>query len=138
MFRFADARQCRHQQLVRYLGEKIGPCGSSCDVCKPGDVVKESPEAPKRARGKPRSELPAAQAAAPSSSEEALFLKLKAVRKRLADEKGLPAYIVFSDATLWAMAAKRPTTDDELLALPGVGPKKLSQYGADFLAALEE
>ena len=136
MFRFADSKQCRHQQLVRYLGEKISPCGTSCDVCKPGDVVSESPAAPRQGKGKSRAELPAAQAAPPSSAEEAIFLALKAVRKKIADEKRLPAYIVFSDATLWAMAATRPSTEEELLALPGVGPKKLSQYGAEFLAAL--
>ena len=138
MFRFADARQCRHQQLVRYLGEKISACGTSCDVCKPGDVVSESPAAPRRGKGKRRVDLPAAQAAAPSSAEEAIFLKLKAVRRRIADERKLPAYIVFSDATLWAMAEKLPSSEDELLALPGVGPKKLSQYGAEFLAALTQ
>ena len=136
MFRFADAKQCRHQLLVRYLGEEIARCGSSCDLCKPGDVVRESPAAPRLGKGKRRADLPAAQAAAPSSAEEETFLKLKALRKALADERKLPAYIVFSDATLWAMAAMRPSNEDELLAMPGVGPKKLSEYGAQFLAAL--
>ena len=136
MFRYAEAQQCRHQLLVRYLGEKAAPCETSCDRCRPGDVVGEAPAAPRQGRGKRRADLPAAQAAAPSSAEEAVFLKLKAVRKRIADEKKLPAYIVFSDATLWAMASTLPSSEAELLGVPGVGPKKLSQYGTEFLAAL--
>ena len=136
MFRFADAKQCRHRELVRYLGEKIAACGTSCDLCKAGDVVAEAPAAPRKARGKRREDLPAAQAAVASNAEEAMFLKLKALRKRIADERKLPAYIVFNDATLWAMAKKRPSDEDELLKISGVGPKKASQYGAQFLAEL--
>jgi len=60
------------------------------------------------------------------------------LRKRLADEKGLPAYIVFSDAVLLQMAALRPSTEDELLQISGVGPKKLAQYGGIFLAELNK
>ena len=136
MFNFADGKLCRHQQLVRYLGETIARCGTSCDLCKPGDVVSESPASPRQGKGKRRAELPAAQAAAPSNAEEALFFKLKALRKKIADERKLPAYIVFNDATLWAMAATRPSSEDELLAVTGVGPKKLAQYGEEFLAVL--
>ena len=68
----------------------------------------------------------------------ALFQKLKQLRTRIADEKGLPAYIVFSDYSLLEMARIRPSTDDEMLAISGVGPKKLAQYGAAFLKALGE
>ena len=50
----------------------------------------------------------------------------------------MPAYIVFSDATLIAMAEQRPRTKEELLAVPGVGPKKLAAYGEAFLALLRE
>ena len=67
-----------------------------------------------------------------------MFQRLKALRRRIADEKKLPAYIVFSDATLLAMAAKHPRTEEELLTITGVGPKKLSQYGALFLAELSQ
>jgi ATP-dependent DNA helicase RecQ len=61
---------------------------------------------------------------------------LKALRKQLADERGVPAYIVFSDATLLHMAQRRPASAAELLAIPGVGPKKLQLYGPRFLALL--
>ncbi len=136
MFRFAETKHCRHQQLVRYLGEEISRCGASCDLCKAGDVVSESPAAPRQGKGKRRVDLPAAQQAAASSAEEAVFLRLKALRRQIADERKLPAYIVFSDATLWAMATSCPSTEHELLQISGVGPKKLSQYGAKFLKAM--
>ena len=69
---------------------------------------------------------------------DALFEKLRVVRKRLADAEGVPAYIVFSDAALRGMAARRPRTEGELLQVPGVGPVKLVRYGAAFLDALRE
>jgi ATP-dependent DNA helicase RecQ len=68
--------------------------------------------------------------------DDALFDRLRALRKRLADEQGVPAYVVFSDATLAAMAALRPTTKEELLRVSGVGQVKLARYGAAFLAVL--
>jgi ATP-dependent DNA helicase RecQ len=68
--------------------------------------------------------------------DDALFGRLRALRRRLADEQGVPAYVVFSDATLAAMAAVRPQTADELLRVSGVGRVKLARYGAAFLAAL--
>ncbi|HJW08888.1 MAG TPA: HRDC domain-containing protein, partial [Holophagaceae bacterium] len=57
-------------------------------------------------------------------------------RKQLADAQGVPAYVVFGDATLKAMARYRPTDDDHFLALSGVGPKKLVKYGDVFLKVI--
>jgi len=68
--------------------------------------------------------------------DEALFNRLRALRKRLADEQGVPAYVVFSDATLAAMAAQHPRTEEELRRVSGVGNVKLARYGDAFLAAL--
>ncbi len=68
--------------------------------------------------------------------DEALFERLRALRRRLADEQNVPAYVVFSDATLAAMAARKPTTTEELLRISGVGQAKLARYGATFLATL--
>jgi ATP-dependent DNA helicase RecQ len=72
----------------------------------------------------------------PSADEERLFAHLRTVRKELADRQGVPAYIVFGDATLREMAAHRPGTDDELLAVNGVGETKLKRYGEAFLEAI--
>lgn len=145
MFRFADRPSCRHQGLVRYLAEKIGPCGTSCDVCTKSDVVGEAPAAgTTRRRGAPpamsgtRNLSAEAARVAGSPDADALFGKLKALRKRIADAKGLPAYIVFSDAALLDMVQLKPRSEEEFLLVQGVGPKKLAQYGAEFLELLRE
>ncbi len=66
----------------------------------------------------------------------ALFDRLRAVRKQLADAAGVPPFVVFSDATLVEMARKKPCNEYELLAINGVGEHKLNKYGSDFLAAI--
>ncbi len=141
MFRLAEWRECRHQALAAYFGESIKACGESCSVCAGWDVVAQSrpvPRKPAKSRTGGRPLPPAPAPAAPPSDEENLFVALKALRRRIADDRKMPAYIVFSDATLIAMAESRPTTPDELLAIPGVGPRKLAAYGDAFLALLRE
>ena len=66
----------------------------------------------------------------------ALFEELRAVRKRIADDAGVPPFVVFSDATLVEMAQARPGDEAELLAITGVGSHKLAKYGSAFLAAI--
>ena len=68
--------------------------------------------------------------------DEALFEALRGLRKELADEQNVPAYVVFSDATLAEMAALRPATRAELLDVNGVGQTKLERYGDAFLAVV--
>jgi ATP-dependent DNA helicase RecQ len=70
--------------------------------------------------------------------DEPLFERLRALRKRLADEQRVPAYVVFSDATLAEMAARKPSTDAELLEVSGVGQSKLQRYGDAFLAVMAD
>jgi ATP-dependent DNA helicase RecQ len=134
MFRLADAHTCRHQALAGYFAEAMGACRASCDICAGFDVMAKSKPIRKR-HGKAATPAPADL---PTSDEEALFLALKTLRKRLADSRRVPAYVIFSDATLLAMAAKRPRTRAEFLAISGVGPKKLASYGDAFLAVLAQ
>ncbi len=68
--------------------------------------------------------------------DQAAFERLRLLRKMLADERNIPAYMVFSDETLRLIAAERPRNREELLALRGVGHKKLNEYGDAFLGAL--
>lgn len=75
-------------------------------------------------------------ASAVGEADTALFECLRSLRKRLADEAGVPPYIVFSDATLRDMCAKKPATDDEFLEVSGVGATKLARYGEAFLAEI--
>ena len=70
------------------------------------------------------------------SVDRNLFAELKALRRVIADEKNVPAYIVFSDATLVDMCKKLPTTLSEMLEVSGVGGVKLDLYGDSFLQVL--
>jgi len=70
--------------------------------------------------------------------DKGLFEALKVLRREKAEEKGLPPFIIFSDATLRNLARFRPTTPDNLLNVPGIGEKKLAEYGEDFLAAIAD
>jgi ATP-dependent DNA helicase RecQ len=65
-----------------------------------------------------------------------LFEILRRLRKELADETGVPPYVIFSDRSLVEMAAHFPQNDSQLLAMHGVGETKLSRYGAQFLDAI--
>ncbi len=65
-----------------------------------------------------------------------LFDRLKAWRAGVAKEQGVPAYVVFHDATLRAMAERRPTSTDELAGVSGVGAAKLDKYGEGVLAVV--
>jgi len=64
---------------------------------------------------------------------DGLFEKLRALRRTLADENNVPAYVVFSDRTLLEMADARPRDEIEMLAVSGVGEHKLKLYGKAFL-----
>jgi ATP-dependent DNA helicase RecQ len=135
LFRLAESLRCRHQALLAHFGERMEPCGASCDICSGVDPVEAAPSPGKAKRGSPRGSRPAVPEG-PVEGEEGLYRELKALRKQLADAKGVPAYVIFSDATLQQMARFQPATEAEFLALSGVGPKKLQQYGAAFLQLL--
>ena len=68
--------------------------------------------------------------------DETLFLKLKQWRAQRAAEEKLPAYIIAHDAALSAVAAAPPTTEQQLLGVPGFGAKKVATYGPDILTII--
>ncbi len=70
--------------------------------------------------------------------DKKLFAKLRKLRKTIADEDGLPPYVVFSDATLIDMAEILPTSYGEMLAVNGVGQRKLEKYADEFLDLIQE
>lgn len=70
--------------------------------------------------------------------DQTLFQALRGLRKRLAEFEKMPPYIIFNDATLIQMAEERPLTTQELMRINGVGDKKLSKYGADFLEVIHQ
>jgi ATP-dependent DNA helicase RecQ len=71
-------------------------------------------------------------------SDSVLFEKLKVLRKNIADERGVPAYIIFSDKTLTEMSRLLPTSTTEMRVVTGVGEFKLDEYGRAFIRAIAE
>ena len=90
------------------------------------------------APGRRRRESPAGRAArsALNSEHQALFDALRARRREIASEQGVPPYVIFHDTTLEAMAEQQPDTLEEFAALPGVGEKKLQRYAATFMEVI--
>ncbi len=89
------------------------------------------------ARGKKgaakRSEVEAVEA---QPQSEALFLRLRSLRKEIADAQNLPPYVVFSDASLREMATRQPCDAEGFAQVSGVGSRKLAQYGPTFVASI--
>jgi len=91
--------------------------------------LREDPTMPVRSR-KRRSTHAVAE------EDMGLWHALRACRKELADAQDVPAYVIFSDATLAAMIEVRPRTPSELLGVSGVGRTKLEKYGDAFLRVI--
>jgi ATP-dependent DNA helicase RecQ len=140
---------CRHRALVRHFDETIEDCGTSCDACRGAGIETLVASVPRRGRGAAALDpegTPGERRGGRSGArldmetlsveESDRFERLRALRKRLADGEGVPAYIVFSDAVLRQMARDMPRTPGDMLALSGVGPVKLERYGEAFLELL--
>jgi ATP-dependent DNA helicase RecQ len=95
-------------------------------------AIREAPVAPVKAR------KAKAGAAAGEEYDAELFAALRTLRKQLADERDVPAFVIFSDAVLRAMARDAPATAAGLRAISGVGDKKLADFGEQFLAAIRQ
>jgi ATP-dependent DNA helicase RecQ len=134
MFDLADGPACLWRRLAGHFAEVIAACGESCGGCLKRDIVGEA----RSAAGGPgkvdrKKTHPAPTEAIPDAG---LFERLRALRKKLADERQVPAFVVFSDRALQDMAARKPRTREELLDVHGVGQKKLEEYGDAFLAEI--
>src|SRR5438067_2323459 len=70
--------------------------------------------------------------------DEALFEQLLVLRRQLADERDVPAYVIFSDVSLREMARRYPTTPEEFGQIPGVGQQKLRDFAEVFIEAIKE
>jgi DNA helicase-2/ATP-dependent DNA helicase PcrA len=66
--------------------------------------------------------------------DDELLAQLKEWRLKISKELSVPAYVVFTDNTLIAIAESLPTDEAALVAIPGIGARKLEQFGADVLA----
>jgi ATP-dependent DNA helicase RecQ len=95
--------------------------------------LRESVSTPAERKPK-RSASPGAKAPiALDETAQARFAALKTWRAEVAREHNLPAYVIFHDATLAAIAERAPQTPDDLQGISGIGAKKLEAYGAEVL-----
>jgi ATP-dependent DNA helicase RecQ len=132
MHSLAAAGECRHRLVARHFGEPMAACDTSCDVCADFDVLAESARHGAGVRAG-RSAGRDASLADLTPEVEELCGRLKVLRKQLAAERKVPAYVIFNDATLLQIAERRPTSAQALLAVPGIGPSKLQLYGRALL-----
>ena len=108
--------------------------GESVFLYRPDTVPVRQPRPAREAGGRRRQEPEDGPLTGP---ETALLDALKALRLQLARERGVPAYIVFSDRTLIDMARRKPRTEEQFAEVNGVGAAKLEAFAAPFLAAIE-
>jgi ATP-dependent DNA helicase RecQ len=141
MYRLADGDGCRHERIVGHFGEVVEACGDACDRCTGEDVLASAPKvSTRRPRGGRERGARAGRAGPGPESAEVdleLFEALRAWRAEVARARAVPAYVVFSDATLAELALERPLTRDALLEVKGVGPRKLAEYGEALLGILK-
>lgn len=125
--RYAQTSQCRRKALLSYFGEILTDACGNCDVCNPEKNIVEDKSfvVASRGHGKYTNH---------GDYPPEVFEELRKLRRQIADAEELPAYIVFSDATLREMAKRCPKTNEQLLAISGVGVVKLEKYGEQFLA----
>ena len=115
-------------------GLMLGPEARAVLKGEAGVSIAEPP--PKRERRSRRSRDGSRGDAAPNPVGNPLFEALRARRKELASEHGIPAYVIFHDSVLRDMALKCPETLAEMGTIPGVGAKKLETWGGDFVAVV--
>jgi ATP-dependent DNA helicase RecQ len=145
MQQYAYTKGCRRGFVLRYFGDPAArtSCGG-CDNCLGTRVDVEQGAAPMLRGSKPRGATRRRGAAGAdaatrdevptlSGGDEALLARLRDLRRTIAREEQVPAYVVFSDRTLAEMAVRRPANDRALGQIRGVGPVKLEKYGERFL-----
>ena len=142
---YSTTQKCLRRFMLNYFGEAAPEKCGNCSCClfaeqNAQEVEQRAAAAKQRAAANSR-RLSARRAAVGgdlSEADEKLLAALYALRKRLAAKQNVPAYMVFSDATLREMVQSKPLSMDEFLNITGVGEKKAARYGMAFLRAIED
>ena len=135
---YCTGKICLRARMLRYFGESApNKCGN-CSVCLGRGEESESPWGEDFTPTETRRPRAAKDDRPQWEGDPALLAKLKALRLELATEKKMPAYVVFSDATLASMAQLQPTDEAAFLEVKGVGAAKASQYAAPFTRCIRE
>ena len=139
MVAYTESATCRHAGILTYFrdAQRLERCGH-CDVCDPQAAQtvpppprQASPRHGRRARNQAANELL-------SVEERALAGRIREWRKTWAKANDVPPFVVFSDKALRALAQQKPATRHQLLAIHGIGPHKVDQFGSELLALLAE
>jgi ATP-dependent DNA helicase RecQ len=138
MQRYAYTKGCRRGFVLRYFGDPAArsSCGG-CDNClgvrvaiRPG----AAPATKSKKKASSREPKPQEKEVPLTPADETLLERLRTLRRAIAQDERVPAYVVFSDRTLREMASRRPADRKALQEIRGVGPAKLERYGERFLA----
>jgi len=142
MQQYAYTKGCRRGFVLRYFGDPAArPSCEGCDNCR-GERVEiergasQSPRGSSQARRRrtdATTERPGDEAPTLSGADEALLARLRDLRRTIAKQDQVPAYVVFPDRTLAEIAVRRPSSEAALAKIRGVGPAKLEKYGSRFL-----
>jgi ATP-dependent DNA helicase RecQ len=149
MQQYAYTKGCRRGFVLRYFGDAAARTScTGCDNCLGTRVDVEQGGAPSMrtsaTRNKPRRRTSsdadrvasADEAPTLTAADEALLARLRDLRRTISKAEQVPAYVVFPDRTLAEMAVRRPTSQNALGQIRGVGPVKLEKYGEQFLDVL--
>lgn len=147
MISYAESTTCRRQQLLSYFGEKISLPQSMeekdccCDICAsvqkisaPAAILTKASSRPKIKSFPKKNELKENL----SAEDQDLAGRLRAWRRKAADELEVPPYVIFGDKSLYDIAAKRPQTTQELLNCYGIGESKAEKFGYYILRIIKQ
>lgn len=124
----------RVSKLAREIDARL-QAGSEQALAEYAEHIKKWQE--DEASGENEREAKAAEEKASAPADPELFERLRAWRSELANAQNLPPYIIAHDKALNALASAKPTSEQELLRVPGFGPKKVETYGKDILEVIE-
>ncbi len=134
MTALCESHVCRRAALLRYFGEAVADltCGS-CDTCREKDGRPWTSFFPH-----PRQTKMSREVDTQTPYDRALFERLRALRKSIADEKKVPPFVIFSDRSLIDMARTFPRTREAFSNIFGVGEQKLATLSDAFLQCIDE
>ncbi len=130
---YARRPGCRRRLILGYFGESLS--GNNCGACDSCSTARDLIPSRKRYEP-PQAKTKAHNLQVGGAFDESLFEELRLVRKKLANDRNVPAFMIFGDRTLQAMARLQPTTLDQFSKVYGVGENKLAQFGEVFVAAV--
>jgi ATP-dependent DNA helicase RecQ len=168
VIRFCQATKCRRRFLLGYFGQAYGQDNCrSCDVCRPDLQAPPLPTAVRLAKyaalagtsigvngvgrvgsagratdgifgSRQPPKPPPRHVSELGSADLEIFERLRRLRKRLADERRVPAFVIFGDRTLKELAVVRPKDRAEFAGIFGVGEKKLETFAEVFLESINQ